>query len=43
MKLPAIPINALERQAALKSLKILDTEPEERDALTGLYNRRYLK
>lgn len=42
MKIPAIPFNEAERLAALKSLKILDTEPEERfDCITRIAQRAF--
>ncbi|HSM82027.1 MAG TPA: GAF domain-containing protein [Nodosilinea sp.] len=42
MKIPAIPINEAERLAALKSLKILDTEPEERfDLITRIAQQAF--
>ena len=42
MKIPPIPANEAKRLAALKSLKILDTQPEERfDRITRIAQRAF--
>jgi len=42
MKIPALPINEAERLAALRSLNILDTQPEERfDRITRIAQRAF--
>lgn len=42
MKIPTIPANEAERLAALKPLKILDTQPEERfDRITRIAQQAF--